>query len=85
MSNEHYESCWIFNFVMESESGDLVPVRVAEELMDQIILWVEERSLQIGGGFREPKPEELEPGPIFEIRDEGSKGKDEGELPGSGA
>jgi len=70
MSKELDEPVWIFRFALESESKELVSPRVAENLMDHIIAWVEERGLQIGGGFRKPKPGENEPGPIFKLRDE---------------
>jgi len=69
-NDDNSQPVWIFEFAIESESGELVPQSSAAELLERILELVEDRGLQIGGGYRIPKPEELEPGPIFELRDE---------------
>lgn len=38
--------------------------------MENIIRYVENRNLQVGGGFRAPSAGELAPGPIFEVDDD---------------
>jgi hypothetical protein len=55
---------WVFHFVLEAQDGRPLPPETPEELIDQIIAWVEERGLQIGGGFREPTYEEANPAPL---------------------
>ncbi len=66
MSNDS-QACWVFSFCLESESGEPVSRAEATELMENIIRYVEENNLQIGGGFRAPRADELEPGPIFDV------------------
>ena len=63
MSRDRAEQSWLYHFWLEAQSGEPVPYLVAEELFDQIIAWVEERKLQIGGGFRAPTEEEMQPDP----------------------
>ena len=63
---------WVFHFVLEAQNGRPLPPEAPEELLDQIIAWVEERGLQIGGGFREPTYEEANPAP-FPLQDPGTK------------
>ena len=60
---------WIFSFALEHESANPVSRATAESLMQSIIKWAEERNLQVGGGYRPPKPKELESGPIFVVKD----------------
>lgn len=55
---------WVFHFVLEAQDGRPLPPSTAEALIDQIIAWIEERGLQIGGGFREPTYEEANPAPL---------------------
>lgn len=61
MAPTDQEEAWIFRFVLESGTGSPVARQQAEELLDQIIEWVEERGLQIGGGYRAPDPSDAEP------------------------
>ena len=61
---------WIFRFTIEHESGSPVDRATAEALMENIVKWSETKGLQVGGGYRSPKPEELEPGPIFDAEDD---------------
>lgn len=58
------EKSWVFRFSLEAQDGNVVPYPKAEELMNMIIEWVEDRNLQIGGGFRPPTKEELNPEPL---------------------
>jgi hypothetical protein len=44
------EEVWAFDFFLEQD-GNPLPYLEAEALMNQIIVWVEEKGLQIGGGF----------------------------------
>jgi hypothetical protein len=61
MTMSDAEKSWVFRFSLEAQDGSMVPYSQAEELIDMIIEWVEARSLQIGGGFRPPTQEELNP------------------------
>lgn len=67
------EVCWIFKFALESVSGEPVDRRVASELLEYITAWAESRDFQIGGGYHKPRPEDLVPGPIFEVDDKQSE------------
>lgn len=49
------EEVWIFRFVLESEKGAPVSRQQADDLLKQIIAWVEAQGLQIGGGYRAPE------------------------------
>lgn len=78
MSNDHDEEVWVFRFCLESELEEVkISPEVAENLLEQISVWAEERGLQIGGGYRKPTAEEMKPGPIFELRDESSAGNED--------
>ncbi len=66
MKTEDTAPVWLFDFALESESGEPVSSNVPDELMDVIIDWAEKRDLQVGGGFRAPRPEELERGPVYD-------------------
>jgi hypothetical protein len=63
------EKSWVFRFSLEAQDESAVPYSQAEELIDMIIDWVEARNLQIGGGFRPPTQDELNPEP-FHLRPE---------------
>lgn len=54
------ESTWVFDFCLEREDGATISHRQCEELLDHIISWCEESGLQIGGGFRAPRPEDMQ-------------------------
>ncbi|HUG91441.1 MAG TPA: hypothetical protein VML55_11435 [Planctomycetaceae bacterium] len=56
---------WLFNIALESQSGEPVAAELAEQLLDEIVSWAEDHQLQIGGGYRPPRSEELAAGPIF--------------------
>ena len=73
MSTERAEPVWLFHFALESESGVPIPSTIPEELIDLIVDWVEKRELQIGGGYRAPDPNELQPGPIFHVEPEATE------------
>lgn len=45
------EIVWFFSFGLEGGGGKQVPRRLAEDLLDHIIGWAEERGLEIGGGY----------------------------------
>ena len=71
-TNKPDEVCqpvWIFRFSLEHESGKPVRRTTADALLQSIVKWAEEENLQVGGGYRPPRPEELEPGPIFDTND----------------
>lgn len=57
------EEAWVFHFFLEAQEGTPVSSETAEELLDQIIAWVEARGLQIGGGYRAQTEEERNPKP----------------------
>lgn len=57
---------WLYDFVLESVSGEEVDCQIAEQLMENIIEWVEANGFQIGGGCR--KPREGESDDIYELR-----------------
>ena len=61
---------WIFRFTLEHESAKPVDRSTAEQLMQRIVAWAEAEDLQIGGGYRCPKPDELKQGPIFDVADD---------------
>ena len=63
MSDENSEQAWVFYFFLEAQDGRLLAPSTAEDLLDQIISWVEEKGLQVGGGFRPPTYEEANPKP----------------------
>jgi hypothetical protein len=73
MTGKEDEEVWAFHFFLEQD-GNPVPYSEAEALIDQIIAWVEERELQIGGGFHAATIEDaplvpqrlLVPGPFRE-------------------
>src|SRR5436305_10112210 len=48
MSTRDPQQGWVFHFVLEQQEGNLLPDTTAEELLDNIIAWVEERGLEIG-------------------------------------
>ena len=60
---ENDEQAWVFCFFLEAQDGRLLSSSAAEDLLDQIISWVEEKGLQIGGGFRPPTHDEANPEP----------------------
>ena len=62
---------WLFRFALEHEKDKPLERSTAEELMDLIVAWAETNSLQIGGGYRRPRPDELTAGPIFAESEEG--------------
>ena len=61
MNKDLFEPAWVFHFFLEAQDGSPVAHDTAEELLDQIIAWVEERNLQIGGAFRATTEEEMRP------------------------
>ncbi len=70
MENRHLQPVWLFHFGLESESGEPIEQTVAAELLEYIVVWAEQRGLQVGGGYRRPTQEELTPGPILPEADE---------------
>lgn len=67
MSRDQRKESWLFHFWLEAQDGSAIDYATAEELFEQLIAWVEARNLQIGGGFRAPTEEEMNPEP-FPIR-----------------
>lgn len=65
--SEQHERYWVFNLAIESATGQPVAKSVASDLLERITVWAEERDLQVGGGYRRPRPEDEPPGPIFEL------------------
>jgi hypothetical protein len=65
MENYYSQRVWLFQFALERESGEPITRTTAAELLEHIVTWAEQRDLQVGGGYRRPKAEELTPGPIF--------------------
>lgn len=65
MIDENNEQAWVFYFFLEAQDGRSLPSSAAEDLLDQIISWVEGKGLQIGGGFRPPTHEEANPAPYL--------------------
>jgi hypothetical protein len=61
MKKINLQPAWVFYFFLEAQDGSPVAHDTAEELLDHIIAWVEERNLQIGGAFRPPTEEEMRP------------------------
>lgn len=51
MIGQKPEIVWFFNFGLEAGGGKQIPMEFAEELLDHIVSWAEERNLQIGGGY----------------------------------
>jgi hypothetical protein len=52
------EEYWAFRFSIEAQDGAPIPRSRAEALLEVIIEWVEVHGLQMGGGFRPPRPED---------------------------
>jgi hypothetical protein len=73
MAMNDAEKAWVFYFSLEAQMGRSVSYSEAEQLLDQVIAWVEERGLQIGGGFRAPTEEESNPEP-FPLRGHWNEG-----------
>ena len=67
MSGNEPQVAWEFNFAIEREDGELITVDQANEFMDAIVMLVEARGLQIGGGFSAYK---AGPDPLFPLRPE---------------
>jgi hypothetical protein len=57
--DRHLQPVWVFEFALEHERGERIPIATASELLEYILAWVEEHNLQMGGGFRPCSPEEL--------------------------
>lgn len=51
MDKQDEEIVWLFSFGLEAGEGKQISRRLAEELLEHIILWAEERELQVGGGY----------------------------------
>lgn len=49
--NNENEIVWFFSFGLEAGQGKSIPRRFAEDLLDHIIVWAEERGLEVGGGY----------------------------------
>lgn len=45
------EIVWFFSFGLEAGEGEQISRRLAEDLLDYIIVWAEKRGLQVGGGY----------------------------------
>ncbi len=45
------EIVWFFSFGLEAGEGKQISRRLAEDLLDYIIVWAEKRGLQVGGGY----------------------------------
>ena len=64
---KQHEAYWMFNFAIESATGQPIAKSVASDLLEHITVWAEERDIQVGGGYRRPKPEDEAGGPIFDL------------------
>ncbi|MBW3542572.1 MAG: hypothetical protein KY476_20100 [Planctomycetes bacterium] len=69
MTPSGQQPVWLFDFALESETGEPVAAERAEQLLDMIVAWAEERQLQVGGGYRPPSDEELQQGSTFAEKD----------------
>ena len=58
--NKDTEEVWLFKLFLESDNGEELHFKNANELMDLIILWAEKNGCQIGGGYRKPNEKDLE-------------------------
>ena len=68
MKNTKFEEeVWLFNFALERIDGKNINQSEADEWFDAVCDLAAERGMQIGGGFRAPKPEDSAP---FPLRDE---------------
>ncbi len=61
------EDCWLFSFALEKQNGKKLEESKAYELIELITSWSIENGLQIGGGYRAPKPGEFD-GDIFKLK-----------------
>jgi hypothetical protein len=52
---------WEFRSFLEKDNGQPLSEKTAAALLDVVLRWVEERGLQVGGGYRRPEQEEAEP------------------------